>query len=91
MFQASSPDEVALVEWSGQMGLTLIERTLTSLKLRTPLGEIVGFTVLQVFPFTSETKRMGIILRVSSSRVQSAHSTEIHVISAGVETLGFFW
>ena len=47
-YQASSPDEVALVEWSGQMGLTLIERTLTSLKLRTPLGEIIGFTVLQV-------------------------------------------
>lgn len=64
-YQASSPDEVALVEWSEQMGLTLIERTLTSLKLRTPVGEVVGYNVLQIFPFTSETKRMGIILKVS--------------------------
>ncbi len=62
-YQASSPDEVALVQWSEEMGLALIERTLTSLKLRTPLGEIVSYSVLQIFPFTSETKRMGIILK----------------------------
>jgi phospholipid-translocating ATPase len=62
-YQASSPDEVALVQWSEQMGLTLMERTMSSLKLRTPLGEIVNYSVLQIFPFTSETKRMGIILK----------------------------
>lgn len=62
-YQASSPDEVALVGWSEEMGLTLIERTLTSMKLRTPLGEIVGYTILQIFPFTSESKRMGIIVK----------------------------
>ena len=62
-YQASSPDEVALVIWAEEMGLTLIERTLTSMKLKTPLGEIVGYTILQIFPFTSETKRMGIIVR----------------------------
>ena len=62
-YQASSPDEVALVIWAEQMGLILIERTLTSMKLKTPLGEIVGFTILQIFPFTSETKRMGIIVK----------------------------
>ena len=45
------------------MGLALIERTLTSLKLRTPDVEIVGYTILQIFPFTSETKRMGIIVK----------------------------
>ena len=62
-YQASSPDEVALVEWSEQIGLALIERTLTTLKLKTPLGEILGFTILQIFPFTSESKRMGIIVK----------------------------
>ena len=36
-YQASSPDEVALVQWSEEMGLALIERTLTSMKLRTPV------------------------------------------------------
>ena len=62
-YQASSPDEVALVEWSEEMGLTLIERSLTHMKLKTPLGDIASYSVLQIFPFTSETKRMGIIVK----------------------------
>ena len=82
-YQASSPDEVALVEWSGQMGLTLIERTLTSLKLRTPLGEIRGFSVLQIFPFTSETKRMGIILRVSQFLTSNSYALSSHCDGEG--------
>ena len=62
-YQASSPDEVALVEWSEEMGLTLVERTLSSMKLKTPNGDIIPYSVLQIFPFTSETKRMGIIVK----------------------------
>ena len=62
-YQASSPDEVALVQWSEEMGLALVERTLTSMKLRTPDGEISSHSILQIFPFTSESKRMGIILK----------------------------
>ena len=62
-YQASSPDEVALVEWSDQIGLALVERSLTSLKLKSPLNEFFGFTILQIFPFTSESKRMGIIVK----------------------------
>ena len=34
--------------------------------LRTPYGEILVFSILQIFPFTSETKRMGIIVKVSN-------------------------
>ena len=45
------------------MGLTLVERTLSSMKLKTPMGEIISYSVLQIFPFTSETKRMGIIVK----------------------------
>jgi magnesium-transporting ATPase (P-type) len=48
---------------SDQMGLALVDRSLTNLKLRTPAGEVASYTVLQIFPFTSETKRMGIILK----------------------------
>ncbi len=62
-YQASSPDEVALVSWSEEMGLVLIDRDLTSMKLRTPSGDLLSYTILQLFPFTSESKRMGIILR----------------------------
>ncbi|KAI5608017.1 putative phospholipid-transporting ATPase IIB isoform X2, partial [Silurus asotus] len=62
-YQASSPDEVALVRWTESVGLTLVNRDLSSLQLRTPAGQILTFCILQVFPFTSESKRMGIIVR----------------------------
>ena len=65
--QASSPDEVALVSWSEEMGLALIDRNLSSMKLRAPTGEVLSYTILQLFPFTSESKRMGIIVQARVS------------------------
>jgi phospholipid-translocating ATPase len=62
-YQASSPDEVALVKWTEEVGLALVRRDLTSMQLRTPAGVTHSYTIMQVFPFTSETKRMGIILK----------------------------
>jgi len=67
-YQASSPDEVALVQWTEKVGLALVHRDLTSMKLRTPFGQIHSFDILQVFPFSSDTKRMGIIVRDTSSK-----------------------
>lgn len=66
-YQASSPDEVALVQWSEDMGLTLLDRDLSSMKLKSPNGDIMAYTILQIFPFTSETKRMGIIVQEDST------------------------
>ncbi|XP_053520137.1 probable phospholipid-transporting ATPase IIB isoform X2 [Artibeus jamaicensis] len=66
-YQASSPDEVALVQWTESVGLTLVNRDLTSMQLRTPGGQILTYRVLQMFPFTSESKRMGIIVRDEST------------------------
>uniref|UniRef100_A0A3Q1HHU6 Phospholipid-transporting ATPase n=2 Tax=Anabas testudineus TaxID=64144 RepID=A0A3Q1HHU6_ANATE len=66
-YQASSPDEVALVRWTESVGLTLVNRDLTSLQLKTPSGQILSFHILQIFPFTSESKRMGIIVREEST------------------------
>ncbi len=63
LIQAASPDEVALVQWSEEVGLTLVDRDLHSVKLRTPTGDVLSYTILQSFPFTSESKRMGIILQ----------------------------
>lgn len=62
-YQASSPDEVALVEWAGWAGLSLAKRTLTHITLAGPDGAHIQYEILQTFPFTSESKRMGIILR----------------------------
>ncbi|CAH1785189.1 unnamed protein product [Owenia fusiformis] len=63
VYQASSPDEVALVKWTESVGLGLTKRDLNSITLMSPLGRLVSYTILQIFPFTSETKRMGIIIK----------------------------
>ncbi|KAF9172112.1 putative aminophospholipid-translocase [Mortierella sp. AD011] len=62
-YQASSPDEVAIVKWTESVGLTLVFRDINNIHVRNGHGDIFEFEILQVFPFTSETKRMGIIVR----------------------------
>ncbi|KAK2148328.1 hypothetical protein LSH36_502g02038 [Paralvinella palmiformis] len=62
-YQASSPDEVALVTWTESVGLVLNRRDLNSMTLRTPSNQLIKYQILQIFPFTSETKRMGIIVK----------------------------
>ncbi len=61
-YQASSPDEVAIVKFTQRIGLALINRDIHKLQLKSPFG-ILEFEILDIFPFRSETKRMGIIVR----------------------------
>jgi len=67
-YQASSPDEVALVQWTEKVGLALVQRDLNSMQLQSPTGQIMTYDILQIFPFSSETKRMGIIVRDQKTR-----------------------
>lgn len=70
--------QVALVQWTESVGLTLVHRDLSSMTLRTPVtGATVKYEILQTFPFTSETKRMGIIVRVSVDGTSFFGCTEI--------------
>ncbi|KAI0331410.1 protein transporter [Cubamyces sp. BRFM 1775] len=62
-YQASSPDEVAIVKWTESVGLRLTFRDRTRIELQTPSGARISFDVLDIFPFTSESKRMGIVVR----------------------------
>lgn len=68
-YQASSPDEIALVKFSEKVGLTLVDREHTSITVRGPTGELEHYDVLNIFPFTSEAKRMGIIVRNRDTEV----------------------
>jgi phospholipid-translocating ATPase len=58
---------VALVKFTESVGLVLAERSLTTITLRNPAGQSEVYEVLNIFPFTSETKRMGIIVRDMAS------------------------
>ncbi|CAH8579212.1 unnamed protein product [Dicrocoelium dendriticum] len=62
-YQASSPDEVALVSWTATVGITLVYRDQHYICLRLPNGSSQMYDLLNMFPFSSESKRMGIIVR----------------------------
>ncbi|THH33355.1 hypothetical protein EUX98_g813 [Antrodiella citrinella] len=66
-YQASSPDEVAIVQFTESVGLTLTSRDRTKIELQIPSGRRITFDVLELFPFTSESKRMGIVVRDTQS------------------------
>lgn len=71
-YQASSPDEISLVRTAAHLGCQLFRRTDTLIQLKNVKGFdekgeesfcIEDYEILQSFPFSSDTKRMGIILK----------------------------
>ena len=62
-YQASSPDEVALVKFAETLDMRLFNRTDKERTIKDTAGNIEEFEVLANFPFSSDTKRMGIILK----------------------------
>ncbi|KAI8331646.1 phospholipid-translocating P-type ATPase [Blakeslea trispora] len=80
-YQASSPDEVAIVKWTEHMGLTLVGRDVNTIQLRVDAtGDILYYDVLNIFPFSSETKRMGIIVR-------NRQTQELNFYEKGADTV----
>ncbi|TRX89907.1 hypothetical protein FHL15_009179 [Xylaria flabelliformis] len=73
IFQAASPDEVALVQAAQDMGYLLIDRPAQSIKLRITdqSGEPVveTYEVLKVIEFSSNRKRMSIVVRMPDRRI----------------------
>lgn len=83
-YQASSPDEVAIVQWTESVGLTLSSRERTKMELKGPAGQTLAFEVLEIFPFTSETKRMGIVIREISSGEVTFYEKGADVVMARI-------
>jgi phospholipid-translocating ATPase len=54
---------VALVKFAESVGMTLEQREEQFIKIRDTNGVTLEYEILQIFPFSSETKRMGIIVR----------------------------
>jgi phospholipid-translocating ATPase len=62
-FQASSPDEVALVKFADSLDMQLVQREELYVQIKNANHDIEEYDILANFPFSSETKRMGIIVR----------------------------
>ncbi|ODV93586.1 hypothetical protein PACTADRAFT_46196 [Pachysolen tannophilus NRRL Y-2460] len=62
-YQAASPDEVAIVKFTESVGLSLYARDRHSLTLvHEATHQAIQYDILQVFPFNSDTKRMGVVV-----------------------------
>ncbi len=66
-YQASSPDEIALVKFAEEVNCKLVYRDQEKVVITIPSGEEDSYEIMLDFPFSSESKRMGIVLRHQKS------------------------
>ena len=64
--------------------MALVSRDRTSMTLRTPTDDQMTFDILAIFPFTSESKRMGIIVRDRSSGQTTFVQKGADVVMSGI-------
>lgn len=92
-YQASSPDEIAIVKWTEAVGLRLVHRDRKGMLLQSvDTGRsVVRVRILEVFPFTSEGKRMGIIVQFldgsETSNESDLEAGEIWFYQKGADTV----
>ena len=89
-YQASSPDEIAIVRWTESVGLRLSHRDRHSITLQSvdTSQVVVRVRILDVFPFTSEGKRMGIILQfLQGTKPTAEDAGEIWFYQKGADTV----
>ena len=63
VLEASSPDEIALVKFSSTMQMQLRERERLKCTIKNAAGINENYGVLAMFPFTSESKKMSVLLK----------------------------
>ncbi|PHH51101.1 putative phospholipid-transporting ATPase DNF3 [Ceratocystis fimbriata CBS 114723] len=71
-YQASSPDELALVTAASEMGYSVVSRTSQSVTLRVTNDdqeELQTYEILDVIEFSSVRKRMSIVVRFPDGRI----------------------
>lgn len=67
-FQASSPDELALVRAAQDMGFLLVQRSSQRIDIKVD-EEIQSYEILEVIEFSSKRKRMSIVVRCPDGRI----------------------
>lgn len=90
-YQASSPDEIAIIRWTEMVGLRLLQRDRESMTLQScdSGNDVVRVRILNVFPFTSESKRMGIVVKFYHGPIDalSDEDGEIWFYEKGADTV----
>ncbi|KAJ2974380.1 hypothetical protein NUW58_g8675 [Xylaria curta] len=91
-YQASSPDEIAIVRWTEAVGLRLTYRDRKRMTLESTDSRktVVQVRILDVFPFTSDGKRMGIVVQFdddTQASPPSLNTGEVWFYQKGADTV----
>lgn len=88
-YQASSPDEIAIVEFTESVGLRVQQRTREEIVIQSSQTNKIVLTakIMEIFPFTSDSKRMGIIVRISSTIPDLPSADELVFFQKGADTV----
>lgn len=88
-YQASSPDEIAIVEFTESVGLRLLQRDRETIVLQSVTTNkiVIRAEIKDVFPFTSESKRMGIIVQIFSEVPGLSFANELWFFQKGADTV----
>ncbi|KAI9846365.1 MAG: hypothetical protein M1838_001316 [Thelocarpon superellum] len=91
-FQATSPDELALVQAARELGYMMVDRQAGTITLKTgtasPNGEpqLELYQILDVIEFSSQRKRMSVVVRFPNQQIclisKGADSTLMHLLRA---------
>lgn len=88
-YQASSPDEIAIVEFTESVGLRLLQRDREKIFIQSIETENIAIRaeIRDIFPFTSDSKRMGIILQMTTDTVDGQTMNELWFFQKGADTV----
>jgi phospholipid-translocating ATPase len=88
-YQASSPDEIAIVEFTESVGLRVLQRDRESIVLQSVLTNrvVLRAAIKDIFPFTSESKSMGIIVKITSELPEIASTDDFWFFQKGADTV----
>ncbi|KAJ6002931.1 hypothetical protein N7451_005478 [Penicillium sp. IBT 35674x] len=92
-YQASSPDEIAIVRYTEEVGLKLSYRDRQNVVLESTDSKqvVVRVRIMDIFPFTSDSKRMGIIVQFEQDEnvpgAESISEPEIWFYQKGADTV----
>jgi phospholipid-translocating ATPase len=65
VIQGASPDELCIVDFARSLDFEILSRSKHHICLRNPRNEETKYSILREFPFSSERKRMGILVSKS--------------------------
>ncbi|RMZ87226.1 hypothetical protein DV736_g5545, partial [Chaetothyriales sp. CBS 134916] len=88
-YQASSPDEIAIVEFTESVGLRLAHRDRDTITVQSSdTGQpVLHAQIKEIFPFTSDSKRMGIIVQLTTHSAATGDSSELWFFQKGADTV----